>query len=668
MLGGLWKIIAVLGAALFLEWLLHRGLRGPRERVEQRAASRQNAIDRKKEKASLGAAPAIMPSAATPAAPPAPSASHHWSLLRRFPFALAHWVLELISLAAFMATAMLLLNIFGGRPAVFHDMTLAIVEAYVTTRLVLSVVHLMASPLGQKLRLMHISDAAAAYVNRWLRRIIIVAVFGTAVAELALHTGGTRDTHIALSKLVGLAVHIMLLAMVLRSRKATAEAIRGTAGDNWSGLFGLREILADSWPFVATFLIVAAWLLWSAGAENGFQRVLYFFALSATVIVGASLVSIFVLGAIDRAFLADRENAPEHRAPTATGYEEVDEEEVATKGTYHLLIYRVVSILIGTGAFIVLLQVWGVDTLSWFERGSVGRRVASAAATIAITLALAASAWEALNVVISRRIDRWTDVGDTARAARLRTLLPMLRTTLLIIIGMIVLLAALHELGITIAPLLAGASIIGVALGFGSQKLVQDFITGIFLLMENAIQVGDFITVAGVSGVVEHLSIRTVRLRASDGSLHVVPFSSVSTVTNAFGSVSAASSSHRGIGNAAIRVSVTADSDVDRVLAAIRSVCKEMRSNPQLNHLILADPEIWGVDHVDGSIITILGQMQTLDKGRWAVQRSFNRRILERFRESGIQFSDPQQTRVVTQAPIPVMPIAPVPGASPKTE
>ena len=295
--------------------------------------------------------------------------------------------------------------------------------------------------------------------------------------------------------------------------------------------------------------------------------------------------------------------------------------------------YRAVSTLIGIVAFIALLQVWGVDTLSWFESGSVGRRLASAVATIAVTCMMAFMAWEALNRAMCQRIDQWTEVGDAARAARLRTLVPMLRATVFFIIGLIVLLAALNQLGITIAPLLAGASIIGVALGFGSQKLVQDFITGLFLLMENAIQVGDFITVADVSGSVEHLSIRTVRLRASDGALHVVPFSSVSTVTNV----------NRGVGNASVRVSVTADSDVDKVLETITSVGEEMRADPRFKDLILADVDIWGVDQVDGSMITILGQIRTLDRGRWPVQRGFNRLILQRFRERGIQFANPRK-------------------------
>ncbi|MBN9124822.1 MAG: hypothetical protein BGO99_05590 [Nitrosospira sp. 56-18] len=651
-LGELWKMAVILGGALLADWLLRWALARSRGLVESRAAARQAAINRKRDEAIASTPPIASPSAAIvdsgSSGPPGTAvhggnaADRHLSLLRRFPFALAHWLLELVPLAGFVAVATILLNGFGGRAAVFYSVTLPLIDAYSTTRIALSVVHLMVSPLGQGLRLIHISDGGAAYVNAWLRRIIVVAVFGSAIAEVALQTGAIPSTGIALSKLVGLVIHAMLLIMVFRSRKEVAEAIRGMDTAN-PAMAGLRAAAASAWPFAATVFIVATWVLWSVGAEDGFQRALEIFGWSAAVVVGASLVSIFALGAIDRAFIADRENMqPQMNHAGQPG--QARQEASAVQSPYHLLALRTVSLVIAISALIVLLQVWGVDTLSWFQAGSIGRRLAAALATIAVTCALAFAAWEALNMTLHRRIERWTAMGDTARAARLRTLVPMLRTTLLFAIGTVVLLATLDQLGISIGPLVAGASIIGVALGFGSQKLVQDFITGIFLLMENAIQVGDTITVADVSGTVEYLSIRTVRLRAGDGSLHVVPFSSVSTVTN----------TNRGIGNASIRVSVRADSDVDKVFEAIRSVGEEMRADPVFKNLILADADIWGVDQIDGATITVLGQIRTVDRGRWPVQRGFNRRILQRFREAGIQLMNPQERKMAAQPRVPV--------------
>ena len=221
-----------------------------------------------------------------------------------------------------------------------------------------------------------------------------------------------------------------------------------------------------------------------------------------------------------------------------------------------------------------------------------------------------------------------------AKSARLRTLLPLLRTGLLITIAIVSGLMILSEIGINIAPLLAGAGIVGVAIGFGSQKLVQDLITGIFLLLENAMQVGDNVTVSGLSGVVENLSVRTIRLRAGDGSVHIIPFSSVTSVTNV----------NRGLGNASVSVSVAFDEDTDRVAGELTAIVAEMRNDSLLSAMMLSDFQLWGVDKVDGAAVTVAGQVVCTDSGRWPVQREFNRRMKRRFQELGIRIFNPVQT------------------------
>jgi len=124
--------------------------------------------------------------------------------------------------------------------------------------------------------------------------------------------------------------------------------------------------------------------------------------------------------------------------------------------------------------------------------------------------------------------------------------------------------------------------------------------------MENAMQVGDWVTVAGVSGTVEYLSIRTVRLRGGDGSLHIVPFSSVSTVNN----------TNRGIGNASVRISVGYETDVELAIAELKQIGADLRSDPGFQTLIINDIEVWGVDSVDGSMVTLAGQIRCIDKSR----------------------------------------------------
>ena len=186
--------------------------------------------------------------------------------------------------------------------------------------------------------------------------------------------------------------------------------------------------------------------------------------------------------------------------------------------------------------------------------------------------------------------------------------------------------------------MLAGAGILGVAIGFGSQKLVQDLITGIFLLLENAMQVGDAVTVSGLSGTVEALSVRTIRLRASDGSVHIIPFSAVTSVTNV----------NRGLGNAAVTVTVAYDEDTDRVSEELKAIVAGMRADPALSAMMLSDLQLWGVDKVDGASVTIAGQVVCTDSGRWPVQREFNRRMKRRFQELGIRVYNPVQTIAFT--------------------
>ena len=240
---------------------------------------------------------------------------------------------------------------------------------------------------------------------------------------------------------------------------------------------------------------------------------------------------------------------------------------------------------------------------------------------------------------VERHLARLAREAQAARSARLRTLLPLLRTTLSITIVIVAGMMVLSEIGVNIGPLLAGAGIVGVAIGFGSQTLVRDLITGIFLLLENAMQVGDSVTVSGLSGTVENLSVRTIRLRAADGSVHIIPFSSVTTVTNV----------NRGLGNASVAVCVAAQEDTDRVCEVLKEIVAGMREDADFSARMLSDLQLWGVDKLDGASVTIAGQVVCTDSGRWSVQREFNRRMRRRFAELGIQLYNPVERMVAVR-------------------
>lgn len=584
-------------------------------------------------------APESAPADPAPAKPARASAEEHWTTLRHLPFALGLLLLELLPLLAFWAMAALLIHYLVGSDANQRELVGGFLGAYLTTRLALIVIHLLIDPAAHGIRLLKVKAALAGTLLRWLHAFVALITFGLALAQAADILGANEEGREAIVKLVSLLAHLLVVGLIFHVRRPVAARIAGRQ-DGSGALTVLRAWLGQVWAVFAAVFVMGGWTMWALDIENGLPRLMNFVALSAGIVILGRLAAVFSLGLLGRLFQpAARDGASDSDLHLQR---------------YYPLARWLVGVIVTLVTALALFQSWGWDVLDWFDDGSIGRSLLSAFLTILIAAVIAVVVWEGANATVNRRLSSWNERGDTVRAARLRTLLPMLRTGLFILVALIVGLTALSELGINTTPLLASASIIGVALGFGSQKLVQDFITGIFLLLENAMQVGDWVTVAGVSGTVEYLSIRTVRLRAGDGSLHIVPFSSVSAVNNI----------NRGLGNAALRISVGYAEDIERVIAELKDIGAGLRADEAFKELILADLEIWGVDAVDGSMVTIAGQMRCLDKGRWGVQRELNRCILERFRERGIEIANPRASLLLPSEAgiVPSSPIQPRPA------
>ncbi|HHX4057958.1 MAG: mechanosensitive ion channel domain-containing protein [Burkholderia contaminans] len=638
----LWIIIAVLVPALLVEWFAKRLLRRALAAVAAQRADtwRRTTPEPEPESESESVTPgsatlddgnARPGTTAPPGAPDAPAAApassqsrgharRQTTLLHRMPRALVSLALRAVPLLVFVGVASLTMSVIGDTSTPIESALEALIDIYVICRLVTIVSRLFFQPDARRLRLLHISDAWADFAQRSIARIVIVVGACTAAVEIAANFGLSDAGHVALLKAVALIGHLMISALILQCRLPVAARIRA-AGDDRPSFTMIANALADAWAPVSVFIVMALWFVWALDVHNGYRVLITLGGRSIAVMIGMRIVSIVVFGALARLFQGrDEDRTLVH----VHAYR------------YYPLLRQIVSGAIGIVTFVLLLQIWGVPIFRAFETGTIGHRLASALVTIAIAAIVALIVWEAANIAIERRLQRWTREGNLMRAARLRTLLPMLRSLLFVMIALVVVLTGLSQLGVNVGPLLAGASIFGVALGFGSQKLVQDFITGIFLLMENAMQVGDWVTLAGVSGTVEYLSIRTVRLRAGDGSLYTIPFSSVTTVNN----------TNRGLGNAAVKISIAYGEDIDRAIATLKEIGAALRDDPKYRDGILSDFSYWGIDQVDGATLVLSGQMQCTDSTRWSVQREFNRRIAETFRERGIRIANPQRSVV----------------------
>jgi moderate conductance mechanosensitive channel len=541
--------------------------------------------------------------------------------LRRVPLALGRFLLDLLPVLGIVVIGHTLAGSDLGGPSVSRLIILAVIDAYAACVALLAAARMLLSPHQHRLRLFYLRDAAAAYLMLWTRRLVLIGVIGYAIGEAWLLLGLSEVAHDTYQKAVGLLLHIGVAIMILQSRRAVRDWLSAPDGATGAAAM-MRNRLASVWHWIALFFNAAIWLVWAIELPDGYSAIFHYFIITAALLIGARLVLLVIFGGMDR---ATRSGA------TILGTSATAD---ARLRAYLPVINLSLRLLVYALCLLALLQLYGANALVWLLSSIAGQRILSSCGTLVVTIIVALTVWEVVNASVQQHLEKLQREAQVAKSARLRTLLPLLRSSLLVAIFTVAGLMVLSEIGINIAPLLAGAGILGVAIGFGSQKLVQDLITGIFLLLENAMQVGDQVTVSGLSGNVEALSVRTIRLRAGDGSVHIIPFSAVTTVTNV----------NRGLGNASVNVIVDYREDTDRVCTELKSIVAGMRAEPGFSAQMLSDLQLWGVDKVDGGGVTIAGQVVCTDSGRWAVQREFNRRMKMRFQELGIGVFNPARS------------------------
>ena len=626
----LWKLAVILAVARAVEWGSRRVLARARSFLDARAPVDEPIPEDD---------PDTPPQDLHPARRRGLSVA--WRMLRRLPFVLGALVVDLVPVAVFAAVGHAMLASPLGDRTNTRLVVLTVVDAYVICRVIMCVTRTFVSPANHRLRLIQCDDEWAGYIERWVRRLAAVAVFGLAAAEVGLLFGLYRSAHDVFIKLVALVVHIMLVVVVLQSRQAVAHRLRARKTRH-GVLASVQNHLAANWHFVAIFYIVALWLVAAAEIRDGYERLLNFFVITTGILIAARLVGIVLLGALDR---------------TVRGGDDTQPEQPALQQrllTYYPVVRASLIGLLSIATGLALLEAWGYHPVTWFEGGQLGERLLSALTTSAITVLIAIVVWESANVGVERKVASLTRAAQTARAARLRTLLPMMRTALLVTILIIAGLIVLSQVGLNIAPLLAGAGVLGVAIGFGSQKLVQDLITGLFLLLENTMQVGDVVTLASLTGTVEYLSIRTIRLRALDGAVHIIPFSSVTTVTN----------QTRDFAYALVDLPIGLDEEPDRVAALLAPIVAAMRAEPRWEGAITADLEVMGVYAFTDTAWTMRIRIRTTPSERWAVNREFNRRVKYCFDENAVQSPI---TAYKVQGWMPPGAERPIPKIEPKT-
>ena len=566
--------------------------------------------------------------------------------LHRLWAGVSRFLLDLVPITFFAVSTYLVLPALD-LPSSVRLAALTMINATLLVMGVIAVSRLVFAPRFSRLRLFPIGDAPAAFFHRWIcwiGGVIAMGWFGIATARVF---GLPRVASNAALKVIGLVVTVMLIVLIIRQRQVIAKWIRGEGrGDNkvtarkTSAFWSTRRRIADVWHLLGTFYLIVVFAIWALNLNGGFDFVLRATLITIVVICAARVVVMLIDRLAERSI--DLSRASKGRFPHLQD----------TADRYVPLLRAIVTTSIWLLTLLGLIDIWGVDTFDWFETPD-GRSVLAKAISIIFVIVSSVIAWEFVSAIIERHlVGSMRDGTPIERSQRVRTLLPLLRNAFLIFLIIVVTLIVLSEIGLNIAPLLAGAGVIGLAIGFGAQTLVKDVITGIFILFENTIAVGDVVDVGGGhSGLVESISIRAIKMRDGTGAIHSVPFSNVTSVINRT----------KDFAYAVFNIKVDYAQDTDHVADVVTALGKELESDFGFCDGILGPIEIIGVDAFAGDAAILQARFKTKAMSQWKVGREFNRRMKKRFDELGIPMSFPQSMVLMPNGEAPPEEKAPAP-------
>ena len=284
---------------------------------------------------------------------------------------------------------------------------------------------------------------------------------------------------------------------------------------------------------------------------------------------------------------------------------------------------------------VALLEVWGFSVLE-FLGTPAGQTVLARAALIALVIVagialVRLSNAAVLSILRPRVLDR---VGSREAGRKLQTLGPLAQTSVKLLVVLVGALLVLQLVGVETGPLLAGVGIFGLAVGFAAQSLIKDIINGLFILTEGSVGAGDVVDVGGVTGVVEKVTLRSVRIRDLSGNVHFVPNSTIEHVENMT----------KDFSRYLMDVGVAYREDTDEVVAVMREVDESMRQDPRFRWDMLEPIEIMGVDRFEDSAVIVRARLKTRPSRQWGIGREYNRRLKKAFDERGIEIPFPHRT------------------------
>jgi small-conductance mechanosensitive channel len=456
---------------------------------------------------------------------------------------------------------------------------------------------------AERIRVIPMSNETATF---WVRRLSYAAgwfAFGWITVRLLGNLGFSRPSQ----QLVAYTLELVLLLITLEAvwRRPGRVSRTATGSQHWwvSGGIG-------TWLWSVYFF--SLWLAWVASASRLFSLLVVSVALPG----GALLVQ----RSIRNILRSSAGVQPGQEIPSVLT-------AIVERGLRALLIVL---------AIFFLAHAWGMNMTMVTANDAFAMRAVRGAFTAAVILLIADLAWYVVKILIDRRLATAQSVGEPGseeerRKARIRTLLPILRNVLMIIVVTVAILMALSSLGVEIGPLIAGAGVVGVAVGFGAQTVVKDVISGMFYLLDDAFRVGEYIQSGNYKGTVESFSLRSVKLRHHRGAIYVVPFSELGAIQNM----------SRDWVIEKITLTVTYDSDVEKARKLVKKIGLELAEDPEFKASTLEPLKMQGVDDFGDSGMVLRMKLKTRPGEQFGIKRRAFMMIKKAFDENGIKVAVP---------------------------
>ncbi|MCJ8339042.1 MAG: mechanosensitive ion channel family protein [Pseudomonadales bacterium] len=450
-------------------------------------------------------------------------------------------------------------------------------------------------------------------------------LIGTEVLFL-FFTNGLSAEHmlLAMSVLFGLVINPIIFWFVWSQRYDIDRVMFSSSkivDDNANYPYANRALI---WPSIVTFVITMAFLNWQIQVLSGDFERQQAIQLAWWITLLFPILDLLVSSLLLKLVALELFQTP--------GFQR-------RKQRFIFMIRSVVRLLLLSVLVISFLDAWGFQPMEKLSSSS-GSSILSSTMDIGITILLGFLIWEAIQLWMERLLPDDSNAenaenaeidgeGASATASRSETLLPLFRTILLILLLLIVVMSVLYSIGVQIGPLLAGASVIGIAIGFGSQKLVQDIISGMFFLIDDAFRKGEYVEVAGMKGTVEKLSVRSMRLRHHLGAVQTVPYGEINTVKNL----------SRDWVTMKLELRLPYDVDIEKVRKIIKKIGQKMLEDPEIGPNMLQPLKSQGVMRVEESALIIRMKFTAKPGEQWVVRRVAYTRVRDALAAAGIEFA-----------------------------